>query len=346
LRECRKRGVITVLANGRISARSFRRYKLVGRPFRRAIADFSLMVMQSEADAARVRQLGVPGGLVSVCGNLKYDSMGDAAWVFGAEEETIASGGRHSRPRLRTPDPHGEIDHQFALSLSPHLIVAGSTAPGEEEMLVASLREVRRHTGLEGTRLLLAPRHPERFDEVARLIAQSGFSFARRSESRGYSGSTIQHAQPRHGEARVEDPLKQDGADGEGSPDVILLDTIGELASTYRFAAVVFVGGSLVPRGGHNIIEPAAFAKPVVVGPHTENFHQIVSDFVRAGAVVQISAKGEGVASSLARELIRLLSDREHASAIGERARTTLLKNRGATDCTVAAIREVIKIEE
>ena len=137
--------------------------------------------------------------------------------------------------------------------------------------------------------------------------------------------------------------MNQGGAVGEGSSDVILLDTIGELASIYRFAAVVFVGGSLVARGGHNIIEPAAFAKPVVVGPHTENFRQIVADFASADAVVQIGVKGKEVAGSLSRELIRLLSDRERASAIGARARAILLKNRGATDCTVVAIREVIQ---
>jgi 3-deoxy-D-manno-octulosonic-acid transferase len=329
LRECRKRGVVTVLANGRISPRSFRRYQLLGRPFRSAIEDFSLMVMQSEADAERARQLGAPAGRVRVCGNLKYDQPGDGGRGPGVGEETQDA----SNPHFPAPIPSCEIHHQFALSLSPHLIVAGSTAPGEEEMLLASLREVRRHSGLEDARLLLAPRHPERFDEVARLIARSGFPFVRRSESRGSSASTVQRSGANDTELQE--------ADGGRAPAVILLDTIGELASIYRFAAVVFVGGSLVPRGGHNIIEPAVFAKPILVGPHTENFRHIVSDFVRADAVVQISAAGNDLANRLARELIRLLSDREHARAIGERARDILLKNRGATECTVAMIKEV-----
>lgn len=326
LRECRNRGIVTILANGRISPRSFRRYRLLARPFRRAIEDFSLMVMQSEADADRARQLGAAAARVRVCGNLKYDSPGD-----GGRGETQDA----SNPQSPTPDPSHDIDHQFALSRSPHLIVAGSTAPGEEEMLLASLREARRHSGLEDARLLIAPRHPERFDEVARLIGRSGFSFARRSESGGDSASAVHRA-------GTNDGVLHEAA-GDRTPDVILLDTIGELASVYRFAAVVFVGGSLVPRGGHNIIEPAAFAKPIIVGPHTENFRQIVSDFVHADAVVQIDA-GKDAVESFERELIRLLSDCEQARAMGERARDILLKNRGATDCTVAMIREVMNI--
>ncbi|HXU08014.1 MAG TPA: 3-deoxy-D-manno-octulosonic acid transferase [Blastocatellia bacterium] len=285
LRECRRRGVITILANGRISSRSFRRYRFVGSFISRVIGDLSLMIMQSDADAERARELGAPADRVRVCGNLKYDQPED--------------GGRGLRVGK-------EIDRQFALSSSSHLIVAGSTAPGEEEMLLAALRKIRTHTVLEDTRLLIAPRHPERFDEVARLIAKSGFKFARRSET----ASSLQ-------------------------TDVILLDTIGELASVYRFAAVVFVGGSLVPRGGHNIIEPAAFAKPIIVGKHTGNFRQIVADFAAAGALVQIDS------NHLAEALVQLLSDRALAREMGDQAQGILHANRGACERTIAAIKEV-----
>ena len=122
--------------------------------------------------------------------------------------------------------------------------------------------------------------------------------------------------------------------------DVVLLDSIGELQSAYIFASVVFVGGSLVPRGGHNVIEPAAYRKPIIVGPHTENFKQIVDDFVSADAIVQLSA-GEASISSLASELARLLSDREAAVRIGARAGELLASRRGAVECTVAAIKEI-----
>jgi 3-deoxy-D-manno-octulosonic-acid transferase len=287
LRECRRRAVLTFLANGRISARSFNRYRLVRHFFQKVLADFSLLIMQSEADAQRALSLGAQPCRVRVCGNLKYDVVA-----------------------ATTSDAAESLDRHFALSSSPQLIVAGSTAPGEEEILLAALRQVRSQPDLKGARLLIAPRHPERFDEVARLISRSGLRFARRSSS---------------------------SAEYDHTADVILLDTIGELSAVYRFADVVFVGGSLVPRGGHNVIEPALHCKPIIVGPHTENFRQVVADFAGAGAIVQLADS-----SQLAAELIRLLSDRRLAQAIGTRAEAILTKNRGATQCTIAALRQLL----
>jgi 3-deoxy-D-manno-octulosonic-acid transferase len=274
-----------------------------------------LFVMQSEADAERARTLGASE--VRVCGNLKYDVP-----TVDRAPQAIDSGSP-------TAD---EIDRQFALSSSPHLIVAGSTAPGEEAMLIAALKTIRQQSGLEGARLLVAPRHPERFNEVASLIAQSGFRYTRRSEVRTSATAGSTSSAPANAPAPIVIEAQ--------SADIILLDTIGELAAVYRFASVVFVGGSLVPRGGHNIIEPAVFAKPIIVGPHTENFRQIVADFAATHAVVQVAATGEDIASAFTHRLIRLLADQEAAQAMGVRAHEILLANRGATCCTVAAIRE------
>jgi 3-deoxy-D-manno-octulosonic-acid transferase len=363
LRECRRRGVVTVLANGRISPRSFRRYVRVRSFIRRVIEDFSLMVMQSEADADRARQLGA--ARVRVCGNLKYDfdagehsesqiadlrsqisnvksetSKGESEATKYKSEDTNPNSevsGSKSQERLETAS---ELDDRFALSSSSHLIVAGSTAPEEENLLLAALRQVRSHTGLEETRLLIAPRHPERFNDVASLIARSSFTFARRSQAKVKS-TTERGATQAH--QAFESEFSTEGASNSRAADVVLLDSIGELASVYRFAAVVFVGGSLVPRGGHNIIEPAAFAKPIIIGPHTENFREIVSDFARNDAVVQITVADQDPTGNLASWLIRLLSDRDEARAIGERARDILLRNRGATECTVSAIEEIMK---
>jgi 3-deoxy-D-manno-octulosonic-acid transferase len=239
-----------------------------------------------------------------------------------------------------------EIDDQFALSSSPHLIVAGSTAPGEERILLAALREARKERGLEDTRLIIAPRHPERFNEVARLISQSEFKIARRSEARATAAAKAAKAASNDNELRLQSNVTEGEMAETRAADVILLDTIGELAALYRFAAVVFVGGSLVPRGGHNIIEPAVYSKPIIVGPHTENFRKIVSDFARAEALVQVSATGEGASVSFTREIIRLLIDREFALAMGIRASDILSKNRGATDCTIAAIRSAMGDED
>jgi 3-deoxy-D-manno-octulosonic-acid transferase len=314
LGECRRRDVIVVLANGRISERSFRRYGRVRSLIRRAIDDFSLMIMQSEADAERARQLG--GSRVRVCGNLKYDvTIEESTSPDSSDLRFEISHSESAEQNILAAD----IDQKFGLSLSSELIVAGSTAPGEEDILLASLREVRAHGGLEGTRLLIAPRHPERFNEVAHLISGSGFSCARRSDSLSTGRNNSTEMRP------------VEGASLEA--DVVLLDTIGELALVYRFATVVFVGGSLVPRGGHNVIEPAAFAKPIIVGPHTENFRQIVSDFARAGALAQVAPE------ALAGELIRLLADPNEAGAMGQRARNILKANRGATECVMQEIK-------
>jgi 3-deoxy-D-manno-octulosonic-acid transferase len=114
------------------------------------------------------------------------------------------------------------------------------------------------------------------------------------------------------------------------------------LSAAYRFASVVFVGGSLVPKGGHNIIEPAAFAKPIIVGSHTENFRQIISDFAQADAIVQVPAKAADTAQAFAQQVIDLLMQSKDAQAMGKRALNILLKNRGAADCAVAAIHKIL----
>jgi 3-deoxy-D-manno-octulosonic-acid transferase len=318
LRECRKRDVIVILANGRISERSFgryRQYRRVSSFIRGAVGNFALMIMQTEADARRALQLGALR--VSVCGNLKYD----------VEVKNSTSTDHSNSESCERTGLAADIDQQFGLSLVSHLIVAGSTAPGEEEMLLGSLREVRRHRGLDHARLLLAPRHPERFDEVARLLARSEFTCARRSDS-------LQHATSARSNSTQPPSVVERASQ---TSDVILLDTIGELAQVYRFATVVFVGGSLVPRGGHNVIEPAAFAKPIIVGPHTDNFRQIVSDFARADALAQVDAAGLSVT------LIHLLANTEEAQAMGKRAANILLANRGATECSISAIKEVLQ---
>lgn len=189
------------------------------------------------------------------------------------------------------------------------VLVCGSTVEGEEPLILAAFAQVcARHPDAV---LLLAPRHPERFAAVAELARSSGHALTRRSE---WSGAPLQGG-------------------------VLLVDTIGELASLYSLATVAFVGGSLVPRGGHNILEPAQAGVPIIVGPHTENFRDIVSTFARENALVTCEA------AQLASCLLRLLDDSREREGLGGRAREVFQRNAGATQRTVSALEVLLKGE-
>lgn len=210
------------------------------------------------------------------------------------------------------------LDAQFGLSSGPPLLVAGSTVDGEEELLLSVFQRLRAQAGFETTRFLIAPRHPERFNPVADLIKRSEFPLVRRS----IPDSSASKA-----------PL-------------ILLDTIGELAAVYRFAQVVFVGGSLVPRGGHNILEPASASRPVVTGPYTENFRDIMETFRRAHAVRQLQrfSKDELI-NELTSVLTELFLDSEKNQHLGRLARATFETQSGATARAVAEIQALLQAE-
>jgi 3-deoxy-D-manno-octulosonic-acid transferase len=330
LRQCRRRGIKTIIVNGRISPRSFARYRRVRNFISQVLNDVSLLIMQSAGDAERALSLGADESRVRVCGNLKYDLAIRSRESGVGSREFLSHPHKQNLPSSGLVSPPQDLDEQFHLSAAKPLIVAGSTAAGEEAILLNALRDIRRHQGLEETRLLIAPRHPERFDEVARLIASANFTLARRSEKP-------------HG--ALQSGLLPQGSAGNPVPqiaDVILLDSIGELIMAYEFATVVFVGGSLVAKGGHNIIEPAAFAKPIIVGAHTENFRQIIADFAEANALLQVKAQDEAVAEVFTGELLRLLTDGEMARAMGQRAAAILLENRGATDRALADMESVL----
>jgi 3-deoxy-D-manno-octulosonic-acid transferase len=276
IHEARLRGTRVALVNGRISPRSFPRYRRIRRWLRPMLAEVDLFLMQGEAHARRVTEMGAPPEKVKVTGNLKFDSLGET----------------------RTPEPLARL-----IGSGGPLWVAGSTAPGEEEMVLRAFREVRRRE--PAARLLLAPRHPERFAEAASLVEAAGLRGVRRTT------------------------LTRPWAD----EDVLVLDTLGELAQVYPLAAVVFVGGSLVPAGGHNVLEAAVVGKAVIVGPHMENFQEVADEFLAEGALVRVAS-----ASELAEEVAALLADPARRDAIGERARALIQRNRGALRGTVDAL--------
>jgi 3-deoxy-D-manno-octulosonic-acid transferase len=352
LRECRRRNVLTMLVNGRISNRSFERYKRVRWFMARVLSDLSALLMQSVEDANRVRSLGAPSRRVTVCGNLKYDiPISDHQ-----PQELLRDRSNEAQPAVKGEEPNQEnaasscqFDHlnpgsSKLPSANPRapslgrLIIAGSTARGEEQSLLAAFKRLRRQPAFRDTQLLIAPRHPERFDEVAELISRSGFTGVRRTESaqipvRGLDASAA---------LATRGATASENTSEARFPDIILLDTIGELPALYALASVVFVGGSLFPFGGHNILEAAVHAKPIIVGPHTDNFRKIVSDFIRAGAIVQLQSD-RGQIEELVQQLTLLLADHELATSIGERGRALVAANRGATDFAISAICSLFK---
>jgi len=308
LRETHRRCVPVVFVSGRISDRSFARYQryfgLFGfflRPFLRSVlANAAAFLMQSEKDAERIRALGAPPDRVQVSGNLKYDL------------------------ELPTPTP---ISNWLASEAqrrgrSP-IIVAGSVVATEEPLALIAFGTLQGEH--RNALLVLAPRKPECFESAAQFIDESHRKFIRRSQLPVPGPS--QNGAP-HSESSIPDDVT-----------VILLDSIGELASLYRVADGAFVGGSLVPSGGHNILEPAAFGKIPVFGPSMENFADIAARFKAAGAAVQVeSPEDAGVA------WIEFLRDPERAARMGETARNLVESSRGATDRAIAEIARLLDV--
>jgi 3-deoxy-D-manno-octulosonic-acid transferase len=284
LRECKARRIPVALVNGRISRQSFRRYKLIRFFLRRVLACLSLAVMQSETDASRLRELGMSDDKLYTAGNLKFD-----AEVAGGLTATTT-----------------ELRERFGLQSGGQLILAASTHAPEEEVMLESVKQ------LHPARLMIAPRRPERFNEVATLIQKSGLSWTRRTAV-----------------ATADDT----------NATVILLDTIGELPATYSLADVVFVGGSIVDRGGHNVLEPAAAGAAVVTGAHTHNFHAIVDLMCEAKAIVQLPPlENSAAATELTHVLKNLLANTDERDELGRRAKQLVTDNQGATDRTITFI--------
>jgi 3-deoxy-D-manno-octulosonic-acid transferase len=291
LRACRRRGVKTMLVNGRISSRSYPRYRLARPFFRRVLADVDRFCMQSEESARRIIDIGADPARVTVTGSLKFESL---------ESPAAVAAGRGA----------GRVLRYFRLPASRLVFMAASTVKGEEDAVLAAYAAVRRAhpTAL----LVLAPRKPERFGDADALARAEGLRVVRRTEL---------------------------AVDAEPRADVVILDTIGELAHLFQVATVVFVGGSLVDHGGHNILEPAVHGKPIVFGPHMQNFTEIAAAFLREQAAVQVHDAG-----ALAATVVRLMGDPVERARLGAAARALVEANRGAKPRTMDAIAAVLPV--
>lgn len=277
LRAARTMAIPVMLANGRISDRSFPRYQRFKRLLAPVLDDFASFCMQSDEDARRIREMGGDPRRITVARNLKYDLPAKRI----ADEE---------RSRLAA---------EYRLPPGVPVIVAASTHAGEEETVIAAYQRLLRETSCL---LILVPRHPPRRNEVEELLRREGMPFTRRTALEGRS-------------ARF--------APGE----TLLVDTVGELMRLYACADLVFVGGSLVPVGGHNLLEPASLGKPTLFGPYTSNFREIASLVQESGAGVKIADREE-----LFPVLKRLLGDEGERLRLGENAFALMERTGGSTE--------------
>ncbi|MDH7511822.1 MAG: 3-deoxy-D-manno-octulosonic acid transferase [Clostridiales bacterium] len=282
LRISGKSASAVLLINGRISDRSFRKYRLFKPLMRRALQPIDRYLVQTEQDRERLLALGVQPDKTDVAGNLKTDV---------------------NLPELK-PEDLARIKREIGLSPDKKVIVAGSTHKGEEAVLLSAYCASRKQK--ENVCLIIAPRHPQRADEVEKLAAGCGLRVSRKSE-----------------------------ASPGRSWDVLILDTLGELAVFYALSDVAFVGGSLVPKGGQNLLEPAFYGKPVIFGPSMHNFAFLAEEFVRRGAARQVSGLEDLTEVLLFEEEIEL-------QKMGRQSRELLSALQGATLKTLQVIESLM----
>ena len=290
---CRSRQIPLAIVNARMSPRSFRGYSRFRALVALTLQQVNVIAAQSERDADCFRQLGATSG-VCVTGNIKFDM-----------EEPEDLQGRARELRLSWDEGLAE----------PRLIwIAASTHDGEDEQILTAFQQVRERA--PDTLLVLVPRHPERFNQVAALARdwcqQRGLHTIRRS----------------------------DGRDCDAATAIVVGDTLGELRLFYAAADIAFVGGSLVPTGGHNILEPAQAGLPVISGPHTFNFQEAVDLLVAGDALVLVED-----AQQLAAAVIQYINDADLRRAAGGRAKQIVAANRGALERTLAALLPLLSPE-
>ncbi len=283
LRLARDHGARIAVVNARISDRSFPGYRLWRGILARVLRPIDLFLAQTEEDGRRLVEIGAPLDRIQITGNLKFD--------------------------VSPPSPSAFVDSLAAVlqrSGGGPVFVCGSTVEGEEILVVRAFKHVL--ASYPRAVMILAPRHPERFGEVAELLEKLVIPFCRRS---GWSG----------------EPL---------AGGVLLVDSIGELASLYALGDVAFVGGSLVPRGGHNILEPAQYGLPIVVGNHTENFRDVIRLF-QSRSALRVAGPAE-----LPVVFMELASNEAERQALGTRAAETLRAQLGATKRTLEALEALL----
>ncbi|OQY97883.1 MAG: hypothetical protein B6D35_13440 [Candidatus Brocadia sp. UTAMX2] len=292
-----KRSIPVVLLNARISERSLKWYRVLRKISKEFFASLtkkeSFFCARTEADASRLMNLGIPEAQIGITGNMKFDNV-----VTDIPKDTRKS-----------------LSSLFEIDKEEKVIVCGSTHEGEEIVLLNVFQRLREKG--KNVRLIVAPRHIERVNEIVKLIESFQFRCIRKTS--------------------LDNGEKVDRPKGE---TVILVDTVGDLQATYSIADCVFVGKSLVPHGGQNMMEPAGLAKPVIVGPHTFNFCEEVQLLKKANAIEVVRDESE-----LLQKMMYFLEHPDVAHAIGERAQSVAMKQKGATDRNVQMLRKILSKE-
>jgi 3-deoxy-D-manno-octulosonic-acid transferase len=323
VRIAKQSGVPVIVVNGRLSERSFRRYNLIKAVTRKLFGNLTLALAQSEEYAERFRKIGVPAERVIVTGSVKYDTAQVTDKVDGADALATQLGLKNDR-----------------------MWVAGATGNDEEQIILDVYKRLVEQKQFADLRLAIVPRKPERFDEVANLIEQAGFGLIRYSEIKKkatevYSATESTSASPQSGGRDLakggEDTEKKIINHNSSIINVILGDTMGDLRKFYSLASVIFVGRSLVPMGGSDMIEAAALGKCTIFGPHAFNFKQAVEDLLKADGAILVKDADE-----LFDAMKKCLTDADYARRIAQNGQQVIKKNQGATKRTIEAISRLL----
>lgn len=290
-------GIPIIVLNGRLSDRSFRGYRIIRFLVGPILNKVNLFCVQTELDSLRLMGLGVVKDKIKITGNMKFD---------------IAD-----YPDLKKD--YTDYKLKLGLEVQDKLLVAGSTHPGEEEMILGAYKKLLKD--FSSLRLLIAPRHPERTKDIEKIILRYGFNPIRISQLNEQTNTLPAGRQERTNEQTV-----------------FILDTIGQLLSFYPIADIVFVGGSLVKRGGHNILEPAIFEKPILFGPYMFNFRDIAGIFLKSQAAILVHDTEQ-----LNKNIANLLNHPIKQRQLGQRAKDILLNNRGSVNRNVKWIDYYVK---
>jgi len=290
-----RKNIPIVTVNGRVSDASFRGYLSIKFLLKPILEKVSLFCVQTERDARRLVCLGAPEDKIRITGNMKFDVKD-----YTDSEKTCLP------EQVRD---YTDYRSKLGLDSKDKLFVAGSTHAGEEEIILDVYKELQRD--FPNLKLLIAPRHPQRSKDIAKLISRSGFSSVFVSDLPSDCSTCI-------------------------SQPVFILDAVGKLVSFYAVADIVFVGGSLIKKGGHNILEPASLSKPILFGPHMFNFSDIADLFLNNKAAIKVSGQAD-----LKTNIAELLRNHSRAIELGRRAQQLILQNQGATRRNAEYIRKL-----